>query len=319
MVSDKVVSSALILPAGTTVPLWDDDEAQHTRLLEATALPTILEPRQGFLNGQRVDWWDLGPASPTPIPGYMLVEEREDGYFPGPDGRVFAPLMEHPVVFNLIPGDLGYSPLWTIVLVPVTDRYQGELLTSVEAIDEAEQLGLVEPGVATPLVSNCPVVTADTRLRRTPGGPLEEPYPAYYHGQIVHLFVFDAIPLLADSAPVQSQLTLRRAGGEPLSEPIRGVDMTGDGDATDTNDIFTLAPTEPGFSDLVRVVDVVVPADMRSIDTYEDESHSDIEADEDLFSEVDGVRQWNRATVLAAYEQPTIYNRPFTIRPAPTP
>jgi hypothetical protein len=79
-------------------------------------------------------------------------------------------------------------------------------------------------------------------------------------------------------------LVLRREGGEPLSEPARGVDMDGDGDTRDTNDLFAAANGDAGYTPLVSVVNVTVPADTKSIDTTQDQTKADLQSASDLFS-----------------------------------
>jgi hypothetical protein len=77
---------------------------------------------------------------------------------------------------------------------------------------------------------------------------------------------------------------VRREGQEPLSEPIRHVDITGDGDTRDTNDIYDLDPAAATPSPACRTVNVVVPAATGSIDTSGDQTMADLRRADQLFA-----------------------------------
>ncbi|MBL4634441.1 MAG: hypothetical protein JKY56_11245, partial [Kofleriaceae bacterium] len=81
---------------------------------------------------------------------------------------------------------------------------------------------------------------------------------------------------------VNEMYTLRREGREALSEPRRGVDITGDGDLWDTNDIFLSSIGALDYSPLVRVNNVAVPLTTNSIDSAPLEV--DFTTSEDLFN-----------------------------------
>jgi len=84
-------------------------------------------------------------------------------------------------------------------------------------------------------------------------------------------------------APESLLLRLAREGQPPLSEPVRGVDMTGDGDIVDTNDILTAQSSEEGYFPACRLIDVQVPQGYASIDTASDETVADFRSTGDLF------------------------------------
>ena len=77
---------------------------------------------------------------------------------------------------------------------------------------------------------------------------------------------------------------LHREGGEPLSEPFRGVDLTGDGDTADSNDVLDLPAGDPWPSPLCQRVEVAVPSTTASIDTSHDETIAELTAAAQLFA-----------------------------------
>ncbi len=269
--------------------------------------------RQGFCAGAPVDWWDLGPASATPVAAYLLVAPDAAGTLTA-GGRRFAPV-DHPLVLTAVPGDLAYSPLVRLVLVPVNARWAGERLPSVEAIDAAVAAGLVEAPQKIPWVRNYPVVLPTSRLEPAPGAAPLVPAEAYYQGRVVHAFDFVGLGQVfapGTHLPVAAQYALRREGGEPISEILRAVDITGDGDANDTNDLFACAPGAVAASPLVRVVAVVVAADTRAIDTYQSSATSDLMDAAALF--MDDRTTVDTAIVRGIQALDDVLDRPFVVR-----
>lgn len=313
LVSDEVARPDLVLPAGSEVPDLTADPNARAALDRADGVDGDYIPlRSAFAHGERVWYWDLGPASPAPIPLYMLVEEAEQGAFETPQGR-FNPLPDHPPIFDAIPGDPGYSPWWLVVLWPVTERFAGEVITSFAAMDEAFRQGLVRGSVTVPLAINCPIVLPEARLEAEPGDASSALTPniAYYKGSRVYYFSFSAVPVDALAVATPPVYRLRREGGEPLSESERGVDMTRDGDLLDSNDLFAAAPGDPDYTDMVSVVDAVV-TDGEFIDRSGSDATSDLMRAADLFS--DGAPDPDRT--IALHPLGTVLNLP--IRPPPT-
>lgn len=316
LVSDVVERPHLILAAGTELPELTDDPIARAALDRADGLDDdYIELRSAFARGERIWYWDLGPASPSPIPLYMLVVADPQGFFETPAGR-FSPLPGHPPIFDAIPGDPGYSPWWTVVLWPVTEAYADQVLGSFAAMDEAFRQGLVSASVTLPMAINCPVVLPEARLENVPGdaSSLTEPNPAYYQGSEVYYFSFDAIPVTGPSVPVPPLYMLRREGGEPLSEPWRGVDFTKDGDQVDSNDLFAEVPGDAGYSGMVELFDAVV-TDGEFIDESGSDDSSELDDAAQLFS--DGEPDPERTVAL--HSQGIVANRPLRTPPAESP
>jgi hypothetical protein len=297
-VSDAPGMTGVLLPPGSDVPSAHDDAAIERQIDQNDRVAGEVPLVHGFAGGQAIAYWDLGPAPDFAAPIFELVEEA-------PDGELRP--IDHPTIVDAIPGDAGYSPFWAVLAVKVTDAYDGELLTSFAAVQEAERVGLVETPVLQRVAINCPVVARGTTLEV--GGGEQPIAPAarfFWKGMSVDYYDFGPFAL-EDNAdlPPRARYVLRREGGEPLSEVARGVDMTGDGDLNDTNDVFAERAGDDGFSPLCRTVDVVVAATTGSIDDSGDETVADIRAASDLFDPdvVEG-------TVVAVSETDELRNCP---------
>ena len=247
----------------------------------------------GFAGGARVWYWNFGWTPPFVAPLWALVDPFAEG------GTAF---VDHPFIWDVVPGDPAYSPFWRIYTVAITDKYQGERLLSRRAIDEAIEAGLILEPQATDVYANCPMIDEDVRMQIRPGsfpGWEEEPCPgnedatciaphfAYYRGLRVAYFdtngprTFDA----SQNLPEREMYELRRESEAlPLSEPERRVDITGDGDAFDTNDVFPTTPCDDEFTPVLRTTEVFVAPDYASIDTNADETQADARGVSDLFA-----------------------------------
>jgi hypothetical protein len=297
-VSDEPGLPGLILPAGSEVPSAHDDPAIDRQIDDSDGVGELVPLIHGFVGGQPVAYWDFGPAPDFAAPIFVLVAEGEGGELEP---------IAHPTIIDAIPGDPAYSPFWALVLVEVTAVYQGELLTSFAAVAEAEQRGLVESQHLQEEAVNCPAVASGVTLQLGGGAePLPPPASFYWQGKTVSYYDFGRFAIDQSSVvPASARYVLRRAGGEPLSEVVRGVDMTGDGDANDTNDVFAQRAGQPDFSPLARTVDVAVAAGTGSIDTSGDQTESEIRAAAQLF-DPDAVE----GTVVAFSETDELRNLP---------
>jgi hypothetical protein len=276
-VEDEPGPGNAVLPAGSELPDVEDDPALEERIEENDGVDGVIPIVNAFADGASRSYWDFGPAPAFSAPVFVLF--RREG-----DMLVRLP---HPPLVEVAPGDPGYSPYWAVFPVVVTDAYRSEVIPSVAAIDEAVRRGLVEPpfynvGEAV----NCPVVAADVVLERTGGmSPVGPPSVFHYRGVRIHYYDVGHMPIDEDTEiPEVHRYVLRREGQEPLSERIRNVDMTGDGDTLDTNDVLDLAADDPLPSPACLRVDVVVPANTSSIDTSMNQSVADIKRATQLFA-----------------------------------
>jgi hypothetical protein len=275
-VSDEPGLPGLILPAGSDVPSVHDDRVIERQIEQNDGVEDELPLIHGFAGGRAIAYWDLGPAPDFAAPVFRLVREEAGGDL--------VPI-DHPTIVDVIPGDVGYSPFRSILTVTVTDVYAGELLTSFAAVQEAERRGMVEAPRIQRRAINGPAVARDVSLEV--GGdaePLAAPSRFFYKGMSVDHFDFGEFALEENTnVPTGPRYVLRREGGEPLSEVLRGVDITGDGDTNDTNDVFAGPPDDDAFTPLCQTVAVAVAAATDSIDDSGDETMAGIRAASDLF------------------------------------
>ncbi len=269
LVDDAPGGSGEILPAGAEVPSAHDDPLINEQIAAADGVDGVIPRISGFADGAPIHYWNFGPAPSFAAPLFVLARR---------DGEELVPIA-HNTIIDSIPGEGGYSPYWAVLMVEVTDAYAGELLTSVAAVQEAERRGLVLPPVQQAFGVNCPVVAREVALDVGAGMPLPPPTRFYWRGHTINYYEFGPMPLVDRSGVTASpRYVLRREGGEPLSEVDRGVDMTGDGDTTDTNDIFVATAEASQRSPHCRRVDVVVRENVASIDTSGDETDAELRA-----------------------------------------
>ncbi|MFN0249692.1 MAG: hypothetical protein ACKV2T_22615 [Kofleriaceae bacterium] len=276
-VSDRSAPTGHLLPAGSIVPSAEEDLRVREQIRVFDGVDELVPLHNGFAAGSSMRIWSFGPTVDFAAPVYMLVQR---------DGATVT-RVPHNTIVDTIPGDAGYSPFWAMFFVPVTSAYAGEQITSVAAIDEAVALGIVELPEAQPFAVNCPAVASDVLLDIGDGRPpISPPSRFYVSGRTVAYFDLGMMPLEPDrvSVPEARRYELRREGGEPLSEPVRGIDLVGDGDLVDTNDVYERAANDPARSPLCRTVRVAVPASTSSIDTSQDDGVAQLRSAEQLFS-----------------------------------
>jgi hypothetical protein len=275
-VSDEVPGTGLILPAGSIVPSIATDPILAAQVDAGDAVDRRVPLNSGFVGGGQVFFWDFGPAPDNSAPLIFLRRPTTDGSIE---------LVPHPPILDVIPGDPNYTPFWAIWHVDVTELYDGEVIPSLEALQEAQDRGLVVMPEQRPTYLNCPVVHPDVRIEVGAGNEDAAPSPGFYRGLQVDLVNFAFRPLLEDKThvPIADLYVLNRDGSAPLDEVQRDVDMTGDGDTNDSNNLFQYARADEPYTPLSRVVLVTVPEEYMSIDSYADEAMADATDDADLF------------------------------------
>ena len=282
LVDDEIPEEILpseISPPGVIVPSLYDDPVLNAQVASDDGVDGLVPLRSAFVNGQSVGYWDFGEVSATPASVWIFGNwDLETG--------VFHKSESHPVLLDAIPGDAGYSPICQVFTVELLPAYNGGQLTSPTALPEALALGYIGLSLPHPVYINCPVVHKGVLLDQGPGVEPLAPSIAYYRGLAVNYFNLSP-PMKFDASvgaiPVNEMIVLHREGGEPLSEQIRQVDMTGDGDIVDSNNLFVLGVDDPGYTPLQYIVTAAVPATIASIDTYLDQTRSDVMNAHELF------------------------------------
>jgi hypothetical protein len=240
LVDDEPTASVHILPAGAEVPrVADDPELVHQILVhdglddgdleEAGGVVPLLDGRAG---GEKIFYWDFGNAPRISAPVYILVEDTGDGP---------VPIADHPHLYDSLPGDPVYSPVRRIQHVRVTPAYRGELLTTLRALTDAIEIGLVEEPETTGLWMNAPIVAPGTTLD-VGDGETAAPVEVFAGGYRAERFVFGGArgiqPLRSGGVPTGQASLLRAAGeaaaketpifqlGVPLEAPSDGYNYT---------------------------------------------------------------------------------------------
>lgn len=180
LVDDQPGYSRLVLPPGSKVGSAYDDAliARKIDTNDGVGMGPIAL-KAGYAAGVKVEYWDLGAAR-RPAPVYLLYTDCAV-----PPGR---PLAQHAAIVESIPGDVDYSPFRAIYQVCVTPRYAGELLTSVQALEDAYELGLVAEPAPVGLWRNMPIVSAGVDLSF--GTTTRRASDAYFEGKMVHFHQF---------------------------------------------------------------------------------------------------------------------------------
>ncbi len=134
---DKAGYSRNLLPSDAEISSVMDDPS-FTRKIDMNDGVTGMSVAQksGFARGMPVKYWELGAGRGSATPAYQLARCDEEGQ-PLPGG-----LVDHPMLFDTVPGDSDYSQFWAINYVCVTPAYAGERIANLAALSDAIELGL---------------------------------------------------------------------------------------------------------------------------------------------------------------------------------
>lgn len=188
LVTDQPGASSHLLPAGTPVPDATSNPDLKVQItlndgLDDTAIAANMPvPRgMGQSGGATVRFWSFGPATQAPSPIYKFFKMTDSGLVP----------IAHPPLLDALPGDYGYGIIHGINQVVVTDKYNGELITTMDALADAIDLGLVNEAVPLKMFVDCPVVLPNTKLD-VGGTPPQQAVPEtmYARGYTVTAFEF---------------------------------------------------------------------------------------------------------------------------------
>lgn len=278
-VGDELGPRGFVLPAGTEVPSAHDDPYINQQIADNDGVDGIVPLLSGFADGAPTHYWDFGPSPSFAAPLFALVEKNAEGELE---------LLPHKTIIDAIPGDPGYSPYWSVLFLEVTDLYNGELITSFSAIEEAQERGLLLAPTLPTFAVNCPAVATGVTLDvgLGPSEFLPPPSEFFWQGKTVRYYDLGIMPIVDGTIARESAvLVVAREGKEPLSEPLRSVDMTNDGDALDTNNVFETNRESEDYSPLTRRIDIVLVDDgSLLIDSTENQTESDLKTFTDIFA-----------------------------------
>jgi hypothetical protein len=254
LVSDEPGYSRLVLPAGTKVPSADSDADLNGQIdaYDGVDAP-LVDLRSGFADGNEVRYWDFGEANGKAVPGFFLAACDEKGQ-PKTDGRI----KRHPLLVDSVPGDRDYSPLRLLQAVCVTEKYDGELITSPSALDDAIDIGIVKEPNEAAIWVNCPVVAKGVSLDVGGSAPVA-PSDVFYRGVLGH-----CVDFAAQEGEFARETNPTVANVYELSRR---------GDAVGLRVIFSIAPKGEGgvrakdYTPLWKVVNVTLASDA-SLEDY---------------------------------------------------
>ena len=246
--------SPLVLPPGTEIPPVEKDEVLAKRIASNDGVEALVALHTGYLAGATVRYWDFGTASDSAEPQWMFRKRGAGGE---------AEPIDHPDLIDSVPGDMNYSPFRVPYVVYVTAAYDGERITSVPALEDAIEVGLLEEPEPMKSGANWPVVAADVQLELGDGESPLLPVPVYYRGHVATQLKLGATHeglALERGSVLSASAYLPRRQNEPdaLEEPTWEADLNADGDMLDSNVVFTAAPGGEGYSSLWIQVDVIV-------------------------------------------------------------
>lgn len=235
--AEQGIYSSYVFPADYHVPYLEDDQAAAKKLDLNDGLGSMVLLRTGYVAGHEVQYWDLGTLTAATLRPMYIFRTPDD---PNSDVPV------HPDLIDSIPGDTAYSPLRQIYVVFVTERYRGERITSLRALEDAADMGLVSSPQPQQFAANCVVTLSTVQFQITDDGSSSVGTDAYYRGKVVKQFCAGGLVAdigaiaLKDNAltPGNAYVLRRQSELTALDESVLKQDLNDDGDQVDTNTVF---------------------------------------------------------------------------------
>lgn len=296
--------SSYVLPPDAVVPELEADEAAAKKLALNAGLGSFIPLHTGYFDGAEVKYWDFGELSSTTLhPMYIFRRRGDDGAVVSPEG------VSHPNLIDSIPGDSSYSPLRQIYVVYVNASYRGERITSLRALEDAAELGIVTSPSPSEYFANCLVVPSGVQLQTEDDGQAVDPEIAYYAGHVVKQFCVGdlvwkvgAIMLKNDRfSPGNAYSVRRQSDADVLDEMLLDTDLNEDGDVLDTNTIFSDTVGTMTYSGIWNSYEVVVARDYKL---------GDAKQESDLFEREDD-RLTAKENVIDFSDRGVLLNRPI--------
>lgn len=242
-VTDAPGASAHLLSSDATVPSIADNAELASQVTINDGIDDRAFVRAGNLlargtgrsAGEVVRYWAFGPATSAPSPIYQLYDQA-------------GVLLMHPPLLDALPGDPGYSPLHTLNRVVVTDAYRDQLITTIDALTDAIDLGLVDVPETTRTFVDSPLVLPGTKIEVGPD-LTAEPELVYARGYQVGMFRFGGeLGMQPANLLPTAQVSFLRAAHGATYDPTRPIFQ-----ATIPTAPATVAPT---YTPLSQAVDV---------------------------------------------------------------
>jgi hypothetical protein len=252
--------SSYVLPPNAHVRLLEDEPGAAKKLDANDGLGMTIPLRSAFVGGSEVQYWDFGPITAISVKPMWIFRSR---------GADMALEVDHPNLIDSIPGDTPYTPLRQLFLTFVTDAYRGERITSLRALEDAVEMGLLEAPQPQDVFVNCVVALSTVQRQISKEGAMDGPQPAYYRGRVVNQFCVGgfvanvgAFQLKDGSFTPGNAFLLRRENEtQPLDEALLKADLNADGDMLDTNTVYDSKPdpNDMTYTSVWKSIDVLVP------------------------------------------------------------
>jgi hypothetical protein len=212
-----------VLPPGTAVPSISENAELLAQIkvydgLSDNALMTsggVVTRSTGKAGGVTVRFWNFGSALVVDnflnyAPIYVLANDDGAGNL--------TPRTDHPWLIDSIPGDSRYAAFRKLMYVPVTAQYEGQLITSIDALNEAVELGLVGEPKAAGTWRNMPVVPPGTKLELGGTAAPMEATQVYGRGYLVDVLPMGYLQPLSNGRVPMGQ-EARLLSGVPTGTP----------------------------------------------------------------------------------------------------
>jgi hypothetical protein len=294
--------SSYIVPADADVPLFEADEAAAKKLdLNKGFSGSTIPLHTGFAGGELIEYWDLGTlAAASAKPMWIFRHQGSDISSAG----------RHPNLIDSIPGDTAYTPLRQLYIVTLNQSWDGERITSLRALEDAVEFGLVASPVAQNSFVNCVVVLSTTTLQVSREGESKGPDPTYYRGKEVSQFCLQGFEPsvgafeLKDGqfTPGNAYLLRRENESQPLDESVVKKDLNGNESLLDSNVVFDSNVGGMGYTSVWKSLDVLVPRNYM---------FGDSKSQDDLFEKKDGGLAGKPDRVIQYRDNAVFLNRPI--------
>lgn len=287
-------------PANTPIPSAYEDLQINRKidLNDGASVPTgmmsgTVALKNGFAAGQPLQYWDFGVGKRSASAVYDVIRCGE------------GPPIEHPLITDTIPGDTDYSPYRSLYAACATAKYNGEIIPSLEAFNDAIDLGLIQDPPMPGVWINVPIVAANV----AGGLPMgDKPREAYYRG--ARLWFYEM--------PLQEGVFTYNAMPVPTGNVYEVVKP---GSMAPTKVIFSQPPWDPAdpskqnpsYSPSWLVVTVTLTAAAAADETM----IANLKAESDLVTVgmMNMLTVKDKAVVASATATTNRVNRPFLFKP----
>ena len=238
LVDDTPGYSEHIRPSPDGIPSMTDSAALSAQVDANDGVDgDVVALERGYADGLEVRFWDFGPAPDFAIPVW-LVRQCDENLMPT------GPIPNHPNIIDAVPGDFGYSPFWSMVIVCVTGSYGGQTFASSRALADGVETGLLHPFQDTGKWANCPVVLPSVGLEVGAGLPNHIPHDGYYRDLVSYYFHLGGMERGVYDLDAQGLVAKHY------------VFRTRDAMGRECEPVFEVARTSPEYSPLWQTVEV---------------------------------------------------------------